>query len=84
VELLTVGGFSPLEGFMNKDAYEHVVQHMRCALTSSGSNSSSPSTARPPSTPLCLCQCRQRTHTAQQRSPRSRHCHLLNLLCVCA
>jgi sulfate adenylyltransferase len=29
VELLAVGGFSPLEGFMNKDAYEHVVQHMR-------------------------------------------------------
>jgi sulfate adenylyltransferase len=30
VELLTVGGFSPLDGFLNKDAYEHVVQHMRC------------------------------------------------------
>eukprot|EP00879_Flechtneria_rotunda_P013571 GHRR01014176.1.p1 GENE.GHRR01014176.1~~GHRR01014176.1.p1 ORF type:complete len:125 (+),score=27.81 GHRR01014176.1:165-539(+) len=29
VELLTVGGFSPLEGFLNKDAYDHVVQHMR-------------------------------------------------------
>lgn len=29
VELLTVGGFSPLEGFMNKEDYEHVVQHMR-------------------------------------------------------
>lgn len=32
VELLAVGGFSPLEGFMNKEAYEHVVQHMRCVL----------------------------------------------------
>lgn len=30
VELLSVGGFSPLEGFLNKDAYEHVVEHMRC------------------------------------------------------
>lgn len=29
VELLSVGGFSPLEGFMNKDVYDHVVQHMR-------------------------------------------------------
>jgi sulfate adenylyltransferase len=29
VELLTVGGFSPLEGFMNKETYDHVVQHMR-------------------------------------------------------
>lgn len=29
VELLTVGGFSPLEGFLNKDAYEHVVNNMR-------------------------------------------------------
>lgn len=33
VELLTVGGFSPLEGFLNQDAYEHVVQHMRCGHT---------------------------------------------------
>lgn len=30
VELLAVGGFSPLEGFMNKDVYDHVVQHTRC------------------------------------------------------
>ncbi|KAF8065943.1 sua1 [Scenedesmus sp. PABB004] len=29
VELLSVGGFSPLEGFLNKDAYDHVVEHMR-------------------------------------------------------
>ncbi|KIY94849.1 ATP-sulfurylase [Monoraphidium neglectum] len=29
VELLSVGGFSPLEGFMGRHAYEHVVQHMR-------------------------------------------------------
>ncbi len=31
VELLAVGGFSPLTGFMNKPDYEHVVEHMRCA-----------------------------------------------------
>jgi sulfate adenylyltransferase len=29
VELLTVGAFSPLEGFMNKDDYESVVKDMR-------------------------------------------------------
>ena len=29
VELLSVGGFSPLTGFMNKDAYDHVVDNMR-------------------------------------------------------
>jgi sulfate adenylyltransferase len=29
VELLSVGGFSPLTGFMNKDVYDHVVEHMR-------------------------------------------------------
>ncbi len=29
VELLTVGGFTPLTGFMNKDVYEHVVTNMR-------------------------------------------------------
>jgi sulfate adenylyltransferase len=37
VELLSVGGFSPLEGFLNRDAYEHVVQHMRCAGNKSNS-----------------------------------------------
>ena len=31
VELLSVGGFSPLTGFMNKDVYDHVVDNMRCA-----------------------------------------------------
>eukprot|EP00245_Coleochaete_scutata_P016653 TRINITY_DN7861_c0_g2_i1.p1 TRINITY_DN7861_c0_g2~~TRINITY_DN7861_c0_g2_i1.p1 ORF type:complete len:467 (-),score=88.54 TRINITY_DN7861_c0_g2_i1:573-1973(-) len=29
VELLVNGGFSPLEGFMNEDAYNHVVDNMR-------------------------------------------------------
>eukprot|EP00775_Hariotina_reticulata_P011401 gene11401-11549_t len=29
VELLTVGGFSPLQGFMNRETYDHVVQHTR-------------------------------------------------------
>ncbi|GLC39114.1 hypothetical protein PLESTB_000006000 [Pleodorina starrii] len=29
VELLSVGGFSPLKGFMNKDAYDSVVANMR-------------------------------------------------------
>lgn len=29
VELLSIGGFSPLTGFMNKDVYDHVVQHTR-------------------------------------------------------
>ncbi|KXZ51040.1 hypothetical protein GPECTOR_14g28 [Gonium pectorale] len=29
VELLSVGGFSPLTGFMNRDVYEHVVKNMR-------------------------------------------------------
>ncbi|KAG2454514.1 hypothetical protein HYH02_000361 [Chlamydomonas schloesseri] len=29
VELLTVGGFSPLTGFMNVDVYDHVVKNMR-------------------------------------------------------
>lgn len=29
VELLTVGGFSPLTGFMNKDVYDNVVDNMR-------------------------------------------------------
>jgi len=29
VELLSVGGFSPLTGFMNKDVYESVVENMR-------------------------------------------------------
>eukprot|EP00877_Chromochloris_zofingiensis_P010045 jgi/Chrzof1/5294/Cz15g21050.t1 len=29
VELLSVGGFSPLSGFLNKHAYDHVVEHMR-------------------------------------------------------
>ena len=29
VELLSIGGFSPLTGFMNKEAYEHVVENMR-------------------------------------------------------
>ncbi|KAI8105133.1 hypothetical protein M9435_000304 [Picochlorum sp. BPE23] len=29
VELLTVGGFTPLDGFMNEDAYESVVDKMR-------------------------------------------------------
>ncbi len=29
VELLSVGGFSPLAGFMNRDVYDHVVEHMR-------------------------------------------------------
>ena len=33
VELLSVGGFSPLTGFMNKDVYDHVVDNMRCART---------------------------------------------------
>lgn len=28
VELLTVGGFTPLDGFMNEDAYHHVVDNM--------------------------------------------------------
>jgi hypothetical protein len=31
VELLSVGGFSPLTGFMNEDVYNHVVDKMRCA-----------------------------------------------------
>lgn len=30
VELLSVGGFSPLEGFMNEDAYRSVLKDMRC------------------------------------------------------
>ena len=29
VELLCVGGFSPLTGFMNAEAYDHVVENMR-------------------------------------------------------
>lgn len=29
VELLTVGGFTPLDGFMNEDAYRSVVDKMR-------------------------------------------------------
>lgn len=29
VELLTVGGFTPLDGFMNEDAYHSVVERMR-------------------------------------------------------
>lgn len=29
VELLSVGGFSPLTGFMNQDVYEHVLTEMR-------------------------------------------------------
>lgn len=29
VELLVNGGFSPLEGFMNKEVYDNVVEHMR-------------------------------------------------------
>lgn len=29
VELLTVGGFSPLEGFMSQGVYDHVVANMR-------------------------------------------------------
>lgn len=29
VELLTVGGFTPLDGFMNEDAYRSVVDNMR-------------------------------------------------------
>ena len=29
VELLTVGGFSPLQGFMNEDVYSHCVKEMR-------------------------------------------------------
>lgn len=29
VELLTVGGFTPLDGFMNEDAYRSVVDRMR-------------------------------------------------------
>ncbi|PRW57030.1 sulfate adenylyltransferase [Chlorella sorokiniana] len=29
VELLTVGGFTPLDGFMNEDAYRSVVERMR-------------------------------------------------------
>lgn len=32
VELLSVGGFSPLSGFMNQDAYEHVVEKHRCDM----------------------------------------------------
>lgn len=31
VELLAVGGFTPLDGFMNEDAYRSVVDSMRCA-----------------------------------------------------
>ncbi len=31
VELLSVGAFSPLTGFMNEDVYNHVVDNMRCA-----------------------------------------------------
>lgn len=33
VELLTVGGFTPLDGFMNEDAYHSVVQKMRWVLS---------------------------------------------------
>jgi len=29
VEMLNVGGFSPLTGFMNEDVYKHVVENMR-------------------------------------------------------
>jgi len=29
VELLSVGAFSPLTGFMNKDVYEHCLNEMR-------------------------------------------------------
>jgi sulfate adenylyltransferase len=36
VELLSVGGFSPLDGFMNQDVYSHVVQHMRCGCVAWG------------------------------------------------
>ena len=28
-EVLMVGGFSPIDGFMNQDTYKHVVEHMR-------------------------------------------------------
>lgn len=35
VELLSVGGFSPLNGFMNQDAYEHVVDKNRWEATHS-------------------------------------------------
>lgn len=35
VELLTVGGFTPLDGFMNEDAYRSVVDKMRWVGTGS-------------------------------------------------
>jgi sulfate adenylyltransferase len=34
VELLSVGGFSPLTGFMNRDVYDSVVDNMRCDSSS--------------------------------------------------
>lgn len=36
VELLTVGGFSPLRGFMNRDVYDHVVASMRSVTSGAG------------------------------------------------
>jgi len=36
VELLTVGGFSPLEGFMGRDVYDHVVKNMRWVVGEGG------------------------------------------------
>lgn len=51
-ELLMVGGFSPLTGFMNKDEYEHVVEHTRQALMALDHPlPSTGSTAEPRATP---------------------------------